>query len=521
MYKLVAIGGKLRGTEYNLEEGENVLGRDDSANINVKIEGVSKKHLKITVHGDAAYLEDLGSSNGTFVNGQLVKKLSVINGDKIALPNIIFQLVLVVEKKVIVTKKVVKQAEDDSKADIEEIPDAPKDPFPKIIWLFKYKVMPIFLELNKEYEWRSILAIVLTLYVVITIGLTIFPVLIDNKKVLLEEIGIRGFHYAADIARLNANHLARKNLDAIDTNFLDRESGVNSYELFDLEGRIVRPLGRLNEYTNDTFSIGAREKATDPKKPLEKYAKDLGDGQIGIAQTIKAHNVKLGIEEAVGIIAIKFAPGSLALEAANNSKAYLESFTTSMLVGIIFYAIIYFLTIKHIDDTKFQIDMVLRGRQKEIQSKYKWPEFNPLIGTINTLLQKYQETLNQDEVSDQSITEEDGKYVEILRNYMQGMGGPCLLLNSEKLLMNINTEAEDITGIRESASVGSSLLDLSRDQGFAATVIELCDQCANTGGIVQQGSYELSGKQFNIFVNTLIGKDSFAKAFLISFVRDR
>jgi hypothetical protein len=34
MYKLVAIGGILRGQEFNLEEGENILGRDSACNIN-------------------------------------------------------------------------------------------------------------------------------------------------------------------------------------------------------------------------------------------------------------------------------------------------------------------------------------------------------------------------------------------------------------------------------------------------------------------------------------------------------
>src|SRR5688572_3627460 len=108
MFKLVAIGGKIRGTEFKLDEGENIVGRDPSSNINVKTDGVSKKHMMITVNKDSVYLEDLGSSNGTFVNGKLTKKATIQNGDKVALPNVIFQLVLVVEKKVIIKKKVMK-----------------------------------------------------------------------------------------------------------------------------------------------------------------------------------------------------------------------------------------------------------------------------------------------------------------------------------------------------------------------------------------------------------------------------
>jgi hypothetical protein len=96
-----------------------------------------------------------------------------------------------------------------------------------------------------------------------------------------------------------------------------------------------------------------------------------------------------------------------------------------------------------------------------------------------------------------------------------------MILNSEKILVNINPEGEDITSLRESSSAGSSLLDVARDQGFAATVIELCDQCANSGGMVQKGSYELTGKEFEIHVNTLMGRDNFAKAFYITFTKDK
>ena len=61
--------------------------------------------MSITVNGQTAFVEDLGSSNGTFVNGKLIKKKTVKNGDKVALPNVIFQLVYVKEKKKIVKKE--------------------------------------------------------------------------------------------------------------------------------------------------------------------------------------------------------------------------------------------------------------------------------------------------------------------------------------------------------------------------------------------------------------------------------
>ena len=65
-----------------------------------------------------------------------------------------------------------------------------------------------------------------------------------------------------------------------------------------------------------------------------------------------------------------------------------------------------------------------------------------------------------------------------------------------------------------------SLLDVAREQGLAATVIELCDGSADNSGTSQSGNYELQGNDYNVFVNALMGKDGFAKCFYISFVRD-
>lgn len=97
---------------------------------------------------------------------------------------------------------------------------------------------------------------------------------------------------------------------------------------------------------------------------------------------------------------------------------------------------------------------------------------------------------------------------------------PVMILNSEKVIEHLNPEAEDLIGIRENASAGQSILDTARDQGFAATIIDLCDQSANNEGCNQRENYEIGGKSISINVSALIGKDRFAKAFYITFVRN-
>ncbi len=522
MYKLVVVAGKLRGQEYILEEGENTLGRSEDCNVHFPVNGVSKKHLSVTVTQDVAFVKDLGSSNGTFINGKAVKRATVKNGDKIALPDSIIQVVYVKEKKKIIKKRVEAQEEDDEPTYITG-GEMPENIFGKVIWLFKYRLMPLVHGINEEYEWRVLTGILLAIFVLVTVTLTIFPVMKTSQSLLLMEVAKRGAHYADEIKRQNRGALARKDLDRVDTKFIEQgNNGVVSYDLFDIDGRIVRPLTKLNMYIDDPFSVQVREWA---EKTMNNsgdlpIVRRLADGEIGIGQKIKATNVKTGALDVVGVIAIRFKPSSITDEASKSRIAYLEALITSFIASIIFFAIVYYMTIRHLDEMKFQIEEALRGNRKNIDSEYLWSEIDPLRSSINSMIQRIRELQKTDDDMSFDEMESDENYVASLYEFMQGAQGAVLVLNSEKNLAHINTLAEDITAIRGSSSEGMSLLDVAREKGFAATIIELCDASADNGGTSQKGEYEISGHFYNIFVTSLIGKDNFAKAFYITLIKE-
>lgn len=516
MYKLVAVGGKLRGTEYLLNEGENVIGRGHEVDHVVSIDGVSKKHMRITVNGETAFVEDLGSSNGTFVNGKLTRKVTVKDGDKITLPNVIFQLVYVEEKTIIVKKKVGKTSDADVDLDMTET--MPASLGGKMIYFFKTKIMPVIYNFNEQYEWAALVGILLFLFIGVNVSLIIFPVLRESKRLLVREIAMRGKQYADEVARTNSVPLSRRNIDKVDTNFLESAEGVQSYELFDFDGRIVRPIGKLSTYVKDPLSVEALNYYKDSRNLNSTYVQSMAQGVIGIGRAIKAYDVTTGREETVGVVAIHFAPRSLAVEAANNSSAFLESLVTSSMVALIFYGMIYFLTIKPILELRTQTEQVLRGRRKELESTAMFKEIAPLRNTINSLLQRLRE-LQSTESEQMQSTEEEAPYIRTLLEFMEGAQGPIMVLSGEKLIQGINPEAEDLIGIRQTASQGMSLLDAARDQGFAATLMDLCDQSANNDGVHQKENYEIGGKDIVVNVVALMGKDKFAKAYYVTFVR--
>jgi len=70
MFQLVVRAGNLTGQSFALDRPEIVLGRDLASDIVVTDAEVSRRHARIFLKGTSYVLEDLGSTNGTFVNGQ-------------------------------------------------------------------------------------------------------------------------------------------------------------------------------------------------------------------------------------------------------------------------------------------------------------------------------------------------------------------------------------------------------------------------------------------------------------------
>ena len=79
--------------EISLSEGPNVLGRDRAAVAWLDAYSVSRQHARITVSGDDAVLEDLGSKNGTFLHGKAVERPQpVCDGDEIRIGTVTLTL---------------------------------------------------------------------------------------------------------------------------------------------------------------------------------------------------------------------------------------------------------------------------------------------------------------------------------------------------------------------------------------------------------------------------------------------
>jgi pSer/pThr/pTyr-binding forkhead associated (FHA) protein len=67
-----------------------VLGRREDCDLRIPLAEVSRKHCRLIADEDTLKLEDLGSSNGTYVNGQRVQEAMLNPGDTVTIGPVSF-----------------------------------------------------------------------------------------------------------------------------------------------------------------------------------------------------------------------------------------------------------------------------------------------------------------------------------------------------------------------------------------------------------------------------------------------
>lgn len=92
-WMLKALTPPLDGQYFSLTNGM-IVGREDASDIKLPFSYISRKHLKLIIADDKLFVEDLGSSNGTFVNGTRINtRHPLVNNDELRLDEFIFHVI--------------------------------------------------------------------------------------------------------------------------------------------------------------------------------------------------------------------------------------------------------------------------------------------------------------------------------------------------------------------------------------------------------------------------------------------
>ncbi len=106
------ISGKYQGGEFPLIQGRDIhIGRSNDLDMVLAEDMVSRRHARILYQTDEIIIEDLASTNGTFVNGEKIKKAKLREGDRVLIGTSIL--------KVVVSEGVRRTTKEEARRDME------------------------------------------------------------------------------------------------------------------------------------------------------------------------------------------------------------------------------------------------------------------------------------------------------------------------------------------------------------------------------------------------------------------
>jgi pSer/pThr/pTyr-binding forkhead associated (FHA) protein len=94
--RLKILNGGFEGMAYDLDDSDVLIGRNPSTHITLLDEGISREHAMVLFDEEthSFVIEDLGSTNGTKLNGKRVRSSPLCEGDEIQIGQTLFRFIL-------------------------------------------------------------------------------------------------------------------------------------------------------------------------------------------------------------------------------------------------------------------------------------------------------------------------------------------------------------------------------------------------------------------------------------------
>lgn len=92
---LQAIEGPLTGRQWEITQNGLYLGREARNEIRIEEAGISRQHARVLLHNGTIWVQDIGSRNGVFVNGNRVPDNKQVKpGDRLVVGSNTFEIAM-------------------------------------------------------------------------------------------------------------------------------------------------------------------------------------------------------------------------------------------------------------------------------------------------------------------------------------------------------------------------------------------------------------------------------------------
>jgi hypothetical protein len=515
------LSGALSGQSFELQEGENTIGRSDECDIVISLAGVSKKHAKIEFSQGRIVLTDLGSSNGTFVNGIRIKQKEIKATDRIGIHNCLLDIKPQVRPSAnerpsagpspfpnFEAGSLAPQHNPSPTTNIHLAPtteaqatESPSNFFETIRQYVDTVAMPGVYRLIEIFEFKNVIASMILGFILLMTIFSVIPMMNITKDSVEKESRRRALTIAKNLAISNQPLLQQGSEAAVSTRAAENEEGVQSALIVsNRDGRTIAPLTNAGGYANLPFVHKAR-------KINRESVEQIDDELIGASYPIFAYNPESG-QQVIAHAVVLYNMGSLAIDSQRYISLFTQILVISLLLGGLLYFFIYKLHQQPLVDINAQLDAALKDDRKTVENKYLIPELTLLVTNISSALNRAMQGGSQAPRVDRTLE---------AQNIVQMLANPSMTLDKDRVLISVNSALEDLMGMRQATLQGQTLEILS-DQALRMSITDLLDQATPQAGMIVSNLLDFSGVPYEIDVQAILGAGE-VSYFLVSMKR--
>lgn len=542
MWALRLLTGPQAGHVFPLKNGTSTVGRAPHCEVKLPSTGVSKEHAKIDVLEGKTVLTDLGSRNGTFVNGVQVKSIKIKAGDKIAFHDMILEIHQLTQSQLAQYQAFAARMHQQKHAGANpshhqqpsyqgNVAFQPQSPppaqgfspapagfemsaanpssaapssLPKVEflnWLKNYVetvVLPGAYRLPELVEFRLVLMGFMAAFIFFTTSLSSIPLMTILKSSIEKESQRRALTIARTLAQINRPALMQGLESSVTIDIAAREPGVEKALIIShVDGNVIAPASLAGTYPDLPFIHTARRLG---KESVEQ----INSNRIGALVPIEFFNAETGANQTAAYAVVIYDMGTLAVDDGRTLSLFIQTFAIALIIGGLLFFFMYKIIEFPLIRLNSQLDVALREGQSDVQTTYLFPALVNLTSNINSALSR----VGSSSSATQNQQERD-RHTE-MTNIVELMGFGALAVNGNDMtIASVNPAFEQRTGMASSQLVHNTV-DKITDQALKLSLQDLIERLNLSPDQMATNDLEFSGQNFQIAGQAVYGNQRVA-----------
>jgi len=508
MWSLKFLSGPRAGKQITLPKGLILIGRLKKCAISIPSSHISGEHAQIIVKEDFIEIEDMSSSNGTFIDGKQIRKAKLKEGDRVFLSS---EIAFEISKKPAPLMNPLAQL-NPYEAPLSQEPVNKQSPLvenlSKSVKTYVHEnLLPGVYHLATWMEFKALIACFVGAFVLLVISLSSIPLISILKSSVEQESFNSAEIIAQSLAKSNIENIKKGLSSALNVDYALRRTGVkNAFIISSTDGRILAPSHLAHTFPKESFIHSARKRD-------EKTVEKVGSSIIALVP-ISLYSPETGTNIPKAFSVVIYGMESL----DKGIKKVFGLLVQTSLIAFLLGALLFFFLIHLIEfpirSINHQIGKALKEDQSpSIQINYQSQTLTELCSHINSalnqislgkMIQNQQEELS----SSKDRSQEMNHLVEII-------GFPALAIKlEERQISAVNMSFTEQIGLED---LNHQDLENLSDEAFKEHLLQLIDQGELNPQEISFSDIVLNETSFQSTCVFVMGEESPAYA-LISFM---